>query len=322
MLKPIFKLIYENKDITRDVAPYVLSIHYDDKESGESDEIQIVFEDSEKLWQSSWIPSKGDRLRLYLGYEGEKLLNCGVFEIDEIELDIPPDTLTVKAVATNIKKALRQNNSVAYENKTLKQIAQEVAQRHNLKLVGEIDDIKVERITQNQEHDLTFLKRLAEEYGYIFKITEDSLVFYKTQKIRGAKSTRILYRSDFSKITLRENTSQQFKAVSVSYHNPKTGKVTRTSVKNNQAVRGDTLKIDTRCENKEQAILKAKTALEKGTSAIEGSFEMSGRPDIVSGLNAELKELAHFSGKYHIVTAKHSFDRSSGYKTSGDLKSC
>ena len=87
---------------------------------------------------------------MYIGYSNEKLLNCGCFEIDEIEFQTPPDTLTVKALATGITKALRQNNSVAYENKSLKQIANEIAKKHNLTLVGEIDDIRVERITQNQ----------------------------------------------------------------------------------------------------------------------------------------------------------------------------
>ena len=120
MLQPTFKLEYNKKDITKDISKYVLSINYTDFEHGQSDEIEIVFEDSDKLWQSAWIPSKGDSLRLYIGYIGEKLLNCGLFEIDEVEFQTPPDTLTVKAIATGITKSLRQKNSVAYENKSLK----------------------------------------------------------------------------------------------------------------------------------------------------------------------------------------------------------
>ena len=191
MLQPTFKLEYNKKDITKDISKYVLSINYTDFEHGQSDEIEIVFEDSEKLWQSAWIPSKGDSLRLYIGYIGEKLLNCGLFEIDEIEFQTPPDTLTVKAIATGITKSLRQKNSVAYENKSLKQIANEIAKKHNFSLVGEIEDIRVERITQNQTRDLKFLKTLAEQYGYIFKITDNQLVFYKTQKLIDAKSARV-----------------------------------------------------------------------------------------------------------------------------------
>ena len=180
MLTPVFKIEYNEKNITKDVSAYVLSIEYSDYEHGQSDEITITFEDTQKLWQNAWIPSKGDTLRVFIGYENEKLLNCGLFEIDEIEYDSPPDTLTVKALASAITKPLREENSKGYENKTLKQIAQEIAQKHNLTLIGNIDDIKIERITQNQESDLAFLKRIAEEYGYIFKIADGSLVFYKT----------------------------------------------------------------------------------------------------------------------------------------------
>ena len=166
MLIPTYKIEYNNKNITKDVSDYVLSIEYSDYEHGQSDEITITFEDSESLWNGAWIPSKGDAPRLFIGYAGEKLLNCGIFEIDEIELNSPPDIIIVKGLATGIKKSFRQQNSVGYENKTLQQIASEVAKRHNLTLVGDIENIQVERITQNQERDLSFLKRLV-----ILKIT-------------------------------------------------------------------------------------------------------------------------------------------------------
>ena len=322
MYKPIFKIEYNQKDITKDVSNQVLNIEYTDYEHGQSDEITITFDDTQKLWQSSWIPSKGDSIRVFIGYEGEKLLNCGVFEIDEIEFATPPDILTVKALATGITKALRQNNSVAYENKTLKQIASEIAQKHSLTLVGEIEDVRVERITQNQERDLTFLKKLAEQYGYIFKIAEGILVFYKTEKLTGAVAAKILYRTDLSRITLTEKTSKNYKAVTVSYHNPKTGKKITATAKNEKCVKGDTLKITERCENKQQALLKAKAALAKGNNTIEGSIDLVGTPNLIAGLNIELKDLSYFSGKYHITQTRHFIDRTSGYGTSLEVKSC
>ena len=322
MYKPIFKIEYNQKDITKDVSNQVLNIEYTDYEHGQSDEITITFDDTQKLWQSSWIPSKGDSLRLYIGYESEKLLNCGVFEIDEIEFSTPPDILTVKAIATGITKSLRQNNSVAYENKTLKQIASEIAQKHSLTLVGEIEDVRVERITQNQERDLTFLKKLAEQYGYIFKIAEGNLVFYKTEKLTGADAAKILYRNDLSRISLTEKTSKNYKAVTVSYHSPKTGKKITATAKNEKCVKGDTLKITERCENKQQALLKAKAALAKGNNTIEGSIDLVGTPNLIAGLNVELKDLGYFSGKYHITQTRHFIDRTSGYGTSLEVKSC
>lgn len=322
MLTPTYKLIYGTKDITKDVSKYVTNIDYTDFEHGQSDEIRITFEDSELLWQSSWIPSKGDVLTLSIGYEGQKLLNCGKFEIDELEYETPPDTITVKALATSIKKPLRQKNSIAYENKSLKQIASEIAKKHNLKLVGNIADVKIQRITQNQQKDLEFLKNLAEEYGYIFKITSDKLVFYETEKLKSASVTKIFYKKDLSRISLSEKTSQKYKAVQVSYHNPKTGKTVKTTVKNPGVVNGDTLKISTRCENKQQAILKAKAASTSGDTGIEGSIELIGNQYLVAGINIELKGIGHFSGKYHVSQAHHTIDKSVGFKTILEVKSC
>jgi len=322
MLIPIFELFYEQKNITKDVSPYVTSIDYTDVEHGESDELQISFEDSEKLWQSNWIPVKGDTLRAYIGYEAEKLLNCGCFEIDELEFSTPPDTITVKALATGIKKPLRQKNSVGYENKTLKQIAKEIADKHGYSLVGEIADVRVDRITQNQERDLTFLTKLAEQYGYIFKIAENNLVFYDVQKLKGAKPMQIFYKSDLLSISLREKTSQKYKSVQVSYFDPKKKKTVKATARNENVAKGDTLKITVRCSDKKQAIVKAKAALNTADDKIEGTLEFVGNPYLIAGSNIELKGIGHFSGKYHIKQVRHILDRNSGYKTSCEVVSC
>ncbi len=330
MLKPIFKVEYENINITASIAPYILSVGYTDFEHGQSDEVEIQIEDSNHLWQSDWYPSKGDTLKLNIGYEGEKLenefstpaslLNCGSFEIDELEFSAPPDTITLKALAANIKKALRQNNSVAYENKTLRQIAQEIANRHNLKLIGSIKDIKIKRITQNKKRDLEFLKNLAEEYGYIFKISDNKLTFYETAKLKSSNPALILYRQDLISFNIRDKTHNQYKACEVTYHDPKTKKLVSSNIKSSSA-KADTLKLNKRCENKEQAILKAQAGINKN-SPIEGSLSLIGNPHLVAGLNIELKGLYHLSGKYHITQAKHSIDRMSGYRTELEVEKC
>lgn len=322
MLTPIFELFYEKKNITKDVSPYVTSISYTDVEHGESDELEITFEDSAKLWQDAWLPTKGDSLRLYLGYKDEKLLNCGCFEIDELEYNAPPDTITVKGLATGIKKPLRQKNSVGYENKTLKQIAKEIADKHNLTLVGDIADVRVDRITQNKTQDLTFLTKLAEQYGYIFKIAENNLVFYNVSQLKDAKAIQILYKTDFSMLSFREKTSQRYKSVEVSYFDPKKKKTLKATARNEKVEKGDTLKITARCSDKKQAIMKAKAALGTADIKIEGYFEIVGNPNLVAGGNVEIKGIGHFSGKYHITHARHVLDRLRGYKTICEVTSC
>ena len=56
MYKPIFKIEYNQKDITTDVSNQVLNIEYTDFEHGQSDEITITFEDTQKLWHKYNIP--------------------------------------------------------------------------------------------------------------------------------------------------------------------------------------------------------------------------------------------------------------------------
>ncbi|MEI8390466.1 MAG: Cro/Cl family transcriptional regulator [bacterium] len=320
MLKPVFKIEYENKDITASIAPSVLSVTYSDFEHGQSDEVEIQLEDKEHLWKSSWYPVKGDTLKLNIGYENEKLLNCGSFEIDEMEFSAPPDTINLKALAANIKKALRQNNSVAYENKTLLQIGQEIANKHNLKLVGNVKDIKIKRITQNNKRDLEFLKNLAEEYGYIFKVSDNKLTFYEIAKLKSQSPALIINRKDIISYNFKDKTHDQYKSCEVSYHDPKSKKTVTSNIQGNSA-RADTLKLNTRCENKEQAILKATAAMNKNSS-LEGTITLMGNPHLVAGLNIEIKGFYKLSGKYHIKSAKHTIDRSSGYKTELEAEKC
>lgn len=322
MLVPIFELFYDKKNITKDVSKYVNSIEYTDYEHGQSDELQIIFEDSEQIWQAAWLPTKGDSLRAFLGYEAEKLLNCGTFEIDELEYSTPPDEVIVKGLSTGIKKPLRQKNSNGYENKTLRQIAKEIADRQGLTLVGNIEDICVDRITQNKERDLTFLTKLAEQYGYIFKIAENNLVFYNVRELKNAKSTQIFYKSDLLRINLREKTSQKYRAVKVTYYDPKKKKSLSATVRNDSVQKGDTLNITTRCTSKKQALVQAQAALHKSDTKIVGSLEFVGNPHLIAGLNIELKGVGHFSGKYHITSARHILDRTSGYKTYCEVESC
>ena len=320
MLKPVFKIEYENKDITASIAHYVLSVTYSDFEHGQSDEVEIQLEDKDQLWKSSWYPAKGDAIKLNIGYENEKLLNCGSFEIDEMEFSAPPDTVNLKALSANIKKALRQNNSVAYENKTLLQIAQEIANKHNLKFVGNVRNIKIKRITQNNKRDLEFLKNLAEEYGYIFKVSDNKLTFYETAKLKSSSPALIINKKDIISYNFRDKTHDQYKSCEISYHDSKNKKDITASI-NGSSTKSEALKLNNRCENKEQAILKATAALNKN-APIEGILTLIGNPHIVAGLNIEIKWLYNLSGKYHIKTAKHTIDKNSGYKTELEVEKC
>ena len=107
------------------------------------------------------IRGEGDMLMLKLGYQGEALLDCRSFSIDEIELGAPPDTVSIRGVATSVNSALRTASSEGYEETTLDAIASRIAQKHGLKLVGQIEPITIDRVTQYAETR----RRLSEATG-------------------------------------------------------------------------------------------------------------------------------------------------------------
>lgn len=336
---PVFVLSYGQKNITNDITPYVRSVTYTDYLSGQSDELEVELEDADGRWARQWYPGKGDTLSLKIGYEAAPLLPCGAFEIDEIEFAQPPATVTIRALSTGIKKSVRTRVGRAYENTTLAAIAQRIAKRNHLTLTGKIRDIRIDRVTQYQERDVEFLTRLAQEYGYAFKIVGGKLVFTELVDLRDGKAVVTLRATDLISIRLRDKIKDVYQQAKVKYHNPKTKKLVVYGVKNDgqvaevghttvaikkqsgSATSGDTLKLSTRSGSKAAAQAKAQAALDKANlQQTDGNLTLPGNPKLVAGTTFELADCGKLGGKYLVESARHRIDRGGGYTTELEVK--
>ena len=132
--KGVVKIIWNGKDITTDVSKYISSISYTDHEEGMSDEATFTFDNSTQIWSEDWYPTQGDTIELYMGYN-DTIFKCGLFEVDEIVLAGPPNTIEIKTIAAGITKALRTRNNHAFEAQTLRQIALYFCNKHGFTLV-------------------------------------------------------------------------------------------------------------------------------------------------------------------------------------------
>jgi phage protein D len=328
--RPKFIITYNGKDITSDLSNTLMSVSYSDKTEGESDEITINLEDTDGLWRGAWYPTKGDKLGLQFGYADTGLVDGGQFEVDEIELQGPPDTVSIRGIATGISKAVRTKNSKAYEKQTLKQIAETIASKHGMSVTGEIDAVTFTRVTQNRENDLSFLKRISEEYGHVFAIRDSKLVFSRLYDLEKGKPVLAIDRTDLLSYSIRDKTSNTFKKAVVKYHDPTDKTVKEFEESSNTNADGaaiedttadDTIEVRTKAENTNQAQLKAKAAMYRANSRQkEGSITVIGNPLLLAGNNIELTGLGTISGKYHIMESTHSIDGSGGYVTNLNLK--
>lgn len=321
---PKVTVLYNGKDITADLSSSLLSVTYEDKSEGESDEISLTLEDSAHLWKGSWYPTKGDTLEVTIAFGA--ILKCGTFEIDEIELSGPPDVVSIRGLAAGIKKALRTKKSRGYDEQTLKQIAEKVAKDNGLTIDGKIPDIRFNRITQHRETDLGFLKRIGYEYGVLFSVRDKKLTFTTMYDVEKGKAVLTLSRNDLSSFSLRDKTSDTFKKAKVRYHNPADNKVVENEqgsadLEYENATAEDTLEIRTKAETPQQAEAKAKAALYRANSRQqEGRIATEGNTLLLAGNAIELIGLGVLSGKYTILSSTHRVDRNSGYSTDCDVK--
>ena len=332
VLSPVFTLWYLKKNITSDIAPYVTRVSYSDNIKNESDTLEVELEDTEGRWLDAWYPGKGDTLTLNIGYQGEKLLFCGTFSIDEIEVSSPPSTVSIRGIATSVNRALRTKSSRGFENTTLAAIAGRIAKKHQLALVGSIAPLRIDRVTQYAETDVAFLRRLASEYGYAVKITGDQLIFSHLETLRSQEPVKQLTRQDVALFSLRDTINRIYKAAKVKHQKSSAKKLvvfhadgstgeTTDNTNGGKETSADTLNISSRVAGQDDAQTKAHAALSKHNEYQQtGTLTLvEGTPQLTSGNKISLVGFGRLSGSWLIITARHDVDRSGGYVTELDV---
>jgi Bacteriophage probable baseplate hub protein len=302
----------------------VLSITYNDRLTAAASEVEIQLEDSEKRWQGQWYPTQGDRISLMIGYHGEELLPCGDFQVDELELDGPPDVFHLRCLSAFITPAMRTPNSVAYENQDFMQIAGTIAAKYGLKAVAAAYALNptFARVTQKQESDLAFLKRIADGHNYNFAVRGGQLVFYSRTSLETAPPVCTIRRSNVERFRFKSRTHRIYRSARVSYQDP-VGKqlFTQTADASPVMPTGDTLKLIERCENGQQATLKARAVLHRHNMLHStGQLVLPGMTALVAGNNVTISGFGVNDGTYIIQDARHRLAHSTGYTTEVEVR--
>lgn len=321
-----YEIIYNGKNITANILPHVINFSYSDKSKGETDELQLLLEDTEKLWQNEWYPAKGDTITASI-IDVTGTLLCGTFTVDEVTGSgaMEGDTITIKGIAAGINKKIRTKKSYAHESKTLREIANRIAANHGFTVEGKINEVRIDRVTQYRETDLKFLQRLAYEFGYTFSIRDKKLVFTNVFDLEKKSSALTILRSEITGWAITDKTSETYKSAKLSYHNPKSKKlITHQHTESEASYQGakvDTLELKTKVENQQQAEIKSRVALYRANSLQqEGTIEMPGNIYAVAGNNCEFQGAGMFSGLYYIDAATHNVDKDAGYTISISVK--
>jgi len=315
---PAFELLYNNQSATHDIGLHLLDARYNDTLKGESDELDITLEDTERKWMDAWYPSKGATLNFKIGIEGDAILDCGQFEIDEINITDSPNTVRIRALSAGINSPLRTVHYKAFDKVLLADVIEQVAAALGYTLEGKIDPLMIERITQS-ETDLAFINRLAKQYGYIVKVKGKRLIFSRLDQLKNNSSVMTLHREDIHRgWEFRDQIRTVKKEATVARQNPKTKRLVRSQ--SNSKTKGKTSadKSVSRGKASTSSVANARADAnlkQDNDPKATGSLSCAGNTLLIAGTNFDLVGFARFDNKYMVNTATHSLSRQSGYGT-------
>ncbi|MBQ7577613.1 MAG: hypothetical protein IJT21_05000 [Synergistaceae bacterium] len=323
-------IIYEGKDISRDIAPYLLSFSYTDNASDKADDISISLEDKERLWCNDWYPSKGDKIQASIIIHNwddankTESLPCGTFEVDQIECSGPPNQVSIKAVSTLVSKPMRQEkHTKAWENVKLSTIAGDVANKNGLKLFWDCpNDPNFERRDQVEISDLEFLSGLARDYGIAVKVTDTQLVCYDEEEYESHEPVGSLSYGDKKLLrwSFSSKTNGTYKGANLQYHDPVKNKTLIYTGKDVWKTEGTgrTLELNQKADNQEDAKRIADKRLRAANKKeITANITLMGDLRFVGASNITISGFGAFDGVYAIEKATHSVGDS--YTTKLDL---
>jgi len=323
-------LVYEGADISRDIAPFLISFSYTDNASDKADDLNITLEDREGKWRNPWFPSKGDLIRATImtrnwhGPNQMESLPCGAFEIDEITCSGPPTQVVLKAVSTLISKSMRQEQKTrAWENVRLSAIAKDVAVKNDLALFWDSpNDPLFERRDQVETSDLGFLMGLCRNYGIGIKVTDTQLVCYDEDTYEARPSIGVISFGDerIRSFRFREKTRGTYKGARLQYHHPIKDEDFEVYIRGDSEGSGEILVINQRADSlaDAEAITRARLR-DANKRETTGSVTMAGNMRFVGGSNTDVRGFGKFDAKYFIERATHSVNKGNGYTTSVEL---
>lgn len=326
------RLQYQSTDISQDIGPDLTRFDYQDHAHGKADAVSVVIADRDKKWFGSWFPGKGDSLTAWIDVAdwpeaGQKItLPCGQFTIDQVELSGPPDAVTIKAASASVRKTMRrQKRSARWEGVGLRQVAQDIANRHGLTLHWELTDDPIhKRIDQSEESDLALLRRLAEDAGGNVKVADGQLIIFSGRDYDSRPPSVTIERGVSELIDYRFSTQahEVYKAATVRYWDPHMQmEVTETFSAPDAPASGQVLSIKAMAQDRAQAERLARSKLRIANKAeVAASLRLVGNPALAAGLTVAVKGFGGMDATYFVESVRHQLSGGGAYTTAVEAR--
>lgn len=256
----------------------------------------------------------------------DEVLDCGQFELDNVTVDGPPNTVTIKATSLSYTNAIRQTEkSKSWENVTLSQILEFITKKSGMGYMFiSSKNPKYTRVEQYRKSDIAFLSRLCHNAGCSLKVTSNIVVIFDQAEFeQNPEIKTIRFGEEYTKYRLTTNENDNYTSCRV-YCTKPSGEVITATVyvedykeddNNNQCleIRQNVDSI-AEAENLAYKMLRLHNKYE-----FEASFTFPGDPELTAGSVVVLENFGAWNGRYVIKQAKHTLSHS-GYSTQINLR--
>lgn len=321
-MKPDFKVIANEQDITDLLRDRLLSLRITDKPGLESDDCEIEIDDRDG---SVAFPEKGATLEIILGYEGDVGLTfVGRFKVDEIEISGPPQRMLIRGKPADLVSSMKEQKRRSWENKTLDKIVGDIARDNQLQPFCKLTPL-VERADQINESDMHFITRMARHYGATATVKDGKLIVVTRGDGKSGSGKDLpvikLHRDDIASYSLSFPDRTLYSEVRANYHNRETGQL-QTIILPNQSAPGSAHAPKHTDRHVHPTALEAIAAAESRKNALNratmnGRIElMRGRADVGAEKMVELTGIKdEADGTYLIESVEQNFSRNAWITT-------
>lgn len=176
-MTPQFRIVVEGQgDVSAQIRERLLSLRVRNEEGYQSDVVEIRLDDR---GGQTVLPRRGVALEVELGYAESGRAAIGRYVVDGLEVSGPPDTLTVRATAADMRTGAKQRKTRSWDRVTIGALVAKIAQEHDLdpRVSKGLAAIVLPHVDQTDESDLNLLTRLGEKYDAVARPVDGRLLF-------------------------------------------------------------------------------------------------------------------------------------------------
>ncbi len=315
-MTPDFQITADSQDVTAAIRDRLLELRVTDEAGQSSDAVTIRLDDRGNRIA---LPRKGAELEVALGYLESAVATLGTFVVDEAVLSGPPDTLTIRGRAADLRAAMKAPRTRSWDGITLGDLVATVAAEHGFEpaVAGELAELALGHVDQTEESDLHLLTRLAGQYGAVAKPAGGRLLVVPAGAGKSATGKTMpaveLARGDLARWDVTLADRGRYGAVTTCWHDGSgTGQPQEVTVGEGEPVYR--LRGTFRDAAEARAAARAKyEALQRGKGTITaecgGDVRLAAEGEIViSGVRDGV------DGRWSLTHVTHVYDPSGGYR--------